>query len=195
MNINSSLFGLPTCIQSNICRCFEHICNPVQQFRGLDIEKTIIDNIKCVDIFYIFLQQHITKDSIYNIHKFSHVPAFEIKRALDNISNTLNYFEFFVSQSLTKDFLIHTTHTSGIAGKALIAALKNSIDSHTKLILILNSPHESIKIEVLINLLEIYLFCLHLFYQFNNLIKHGCNFYGKLEILSTSYKITLSICR
>lgn len=185
---------IPQCISTKHCDCFHLINRPILLVPSEDYEKFIFDNLKWVDSYYNLIKSHQTKDYLYKTNIFSTVAAHTIKSALDHLYNNISIFEAYVFQSNVTNFNLHFSPTKFFSGKQIISAFKNISFSHSNLIETFQSPYNQLTTENLLNIFEIHLFCLSIFEQFCNLIKYGCNFYGRLEI-ENAYRITISIDR
>jgi len=194
MNIAGQKFvkdKIPVCIHQTFCNCFEKLCGPINFLPGSTIEDFIYSNLKWVDTFFSLLDQHINKDLLNKTEIFKFSRAHTIKRALDHLYNTLTIFENFFIQSGIQTFNVHESPNVSLAGKDVIQAFKGASLANSNLLQIFQTPNNLLKTNLLINVLEIHLFILCVFEQFNNLFKHGQNFYGQLEI-KNYYRITIS---
>jgi hypothetical protein len=185
---------IPQCIFLQHCDCFNLINKPIFFVAGNNYEQYISESLKWVDSYYTLLKIHKNKDILYNTFQFATLPAYTIKCGLDHLYNNLSIFESFIHFSNVKSFLIHLTPIKSLPGSQILLAFKNTSYSYAYLIETFKSPYTPLNSDTLINILEIHLFCLSIFDQFYNLIRYGCNIYGKLEV-KNAYKITLSIDR
>lgn len=169
----TDVIALPVCVGESNCACFNKLFRDQDVFTKTSVLDYTIYNFKEITKYLTEISKHLNRDRLLKEHKFSQLPAYEVKQANDHFQESIFKLQTYISQARYDGTFCFYYFGKLISAKQIKDLFEKIAVAQDSSLIYLNQPESLVSISYLSDILHLHQVCLYILQQFYHLVTYG----------------------